>query len=140
MRKFSKGRILFIEDEKNLLDIYHDFFMAQGYDFLSVQNIEDALAMTQAERPDVVLLDIIIPTPNNTVAEQGYDYLRAVKENPKTKDIPVIVFTNLDTAEDRKKCREMGAAAYIFKRACKPKEVEETVAEVIRRNDKERRG
>jgi len=133
------GRIIFIEDEKALVDIYHDVFEKKGYDFMTTDNnIQMGLTITEFEQPDVVLLDIIIPKPENTVAEQGYDYLKAVKENPKTKDIPIIVFTNLDTPQDRKKCREMGAAAYLFKRDCAPKEVIDAVAEVIKR-DKEKK-
>ena len=137
--KSKKGRILFIEDERNLVDIYHDFFIANGYDFLSTKNIEEALAVTAFEQPDAVLLDIIIPTPENTIAEQGYDYLEAVKKNAKTKNVPIIVFTNLNTAKDRKKCKSMGAAAYIFKRDCTPREVMEAVAKVIKKVKKKRK-
>lgn len=132
------GRIIFIEDEKALVNIYHDVFEKEGYDFMTTNNIQTGLTITEFEQPDVVLLDIIIPKPENTVAEQGYDYLKAVKENPKTKDVPIIVFTNLDTPQDRKKCREMGAAAYLFKRECNPKEVIDAVGEVIKR-DKEKK-
>ena len=62
--------------------------------------------VAEFEQPDIVLLDIIIPKPENTMAEQGYDFLKAVKKNPKTKDIPVVAFTNLDSLEDRKKCKD----------------------------------
>jgi len=127
-------KILFIEDEKPIVDMYRGVFEREGYVFININNIKDALSLTESEKPDAVLLDVIIPVPENTVAEQGYDYLKAVKGNEKIKNIPVIVFTNLDTPEDRKKCRELGAAAYIFKRDCTPKEVTDTVAEVIRRS------
>ncbi len=127
----NKGRILFVEDEKALVDIYHDFFKKEGYDFLSTQDIQEALMVAEFEQPDIVLLDIIIPKPENTMAEQGYDFLKAVKKNPKTKDIPVVAFTNLDSLEDRKKCKDLGAAGYIFKRDCTPREVMEAVEKVI---------
>src|SRR3989339_2029736 len=88
-----KGRILFVEDEKNLVDIYRDYFESNGYDFLSTKDIRQALQMTEVEQPDIVLLDIIIPKEVkgviNLMAEQGYDYLGAVKKNPKTKNIPI---------------------------------------------------
>lgn len=132
--KSDKGRILFVEDEKALVDVYHDFFVSEGYDFLTTQNIEEALAVTEFEQPDIVLLDIIIPKPENTIAEQGYDYLKVVKKKPKTKNVPIVVFTNLNSAKDREKCKEMGAAGYIFKRDCSPREVMGAVDEVIRRN------
>jgi len=134
----NKGRILFVEDEKNLVDIYHDYFETNGYDFLSTKDIRQALQITEFEQPDIVLLDIIIPKEEkgviNLMAEQGYDYLEAVKKNPKTKDVPIVVFTNLDTDQDRKKSEAMGAAAYVFKRDCSLKEVLDTVAKIIERH------
>jgi len=133
----NKGRILFVEDEKNLVDIYHDYFETNGYDFLSTKDIRQALQITEFKQPDIVLLDIIIPKEEkgviNLMAEQGYDYLEAVKKNPKTKDVPIVVFTNLDTDQDRKKSEAMGAAAYVFKRDCSLKEVLDTVAKIIDR-------
>lgn len=128
-------KIVFIEDEKALTDIYENIFKKEGFIFVSTSDVSKALALTESEQPDAVLLDIIIPIPENTVAEQGYDYLRSVKNNPATKHIPIIIFSNLDTVEDRKKCKEMGAAAYMFKRDCTPKEVTDTVLEVIRRSE-----
>jgi CheY-like chemotaxis protein len=105
-----------------------------GFDFLSTKNIEEALQITEFEKPDLVLLDIIIPKPENTIAEQGWEYLEAVKKNSKTKDIPIVVFTNLDTHQDRVKSERMGAVAYIFKRDCTPREVMETIAEIIKKD------
>lgn len=127
----DKGRLLFIEDEKLLLDMYHDFFERNGYDFLSTGDINEAMVVTKFEKPDVILLDIIIPKPENTVAEQGYEFLEMVKKDPETKDVPIIVFTNLNTEQDREKSRQMGAAAYIFKKDTSPKQVLETVAKII---------
>ena len=87
----SKGRILFVEDEKLLLDMYHDFFERNGYDFLSTGNIKDALDVTMFEQPDVVLLDIIISKPENTVAEHAMalmlglpDWAGTLSRKPKT--------------------------------------------------------
>lgn len=136
--KSDKGRMLFVEDEKALVDIYHDFFKKNGYDFLTTHDIDEALIIAQTEKPDIVLLDIIIPKPENTMAEQGYDLLAALKKNSKTKDIPVMAFTNLDTPEDRKKCKDLGAAGYIFKRDCSPREVMEAVELVISKSKKEK--
>ncbi len=128
----DKGRILFVEDERELVSIYKDFLESNGYDFLSTDNIETAMHLTEFEHPDIVLLDIIIPKPENTIAEQGWEYLEAVKKNPKTKDIPIVVFTNLDTPQDRDKSERMGATAYIFKRDCTPREVMNEIADIIK--------
>lgn len=133
--KSSKGRILFVEDEKNLVDMYHDFFEKNGYDFMTTSNIKEALSITEFEQPDIVLLDIIIPKEEkgvmNMVAEQGYEYLRVVKKNRKIREIPILMFTNLDTEQDRKKSEKMGAAAYIFKRDVTPQEVLDTIEMII---------
>jgi len=136
--KSDKGRILLVEDEQALRDIYHDFLLSNGYDFLSTANIGEAMHVTEFEQPDLVLLDIIIPKPENTMAEQGWEYLEAVKKNPKTKNIPIVVFTNLDTHRDRVKSKKMGAIAYIFKRDCTPRETMEAIAKIIKK-DRERK-
>lgn len=133
--KSTKGRILFIEDERNLVDLYHIYFEKKGYDFLSTADIQEALKLTEFEQPDVVLLDLIIPKLENgiinVIAEQGYDYLAAVKKNPKTKNVPIIIYTNLDTPGDRVRCSEMGAVSYVFKGRALPQEVLDTVNFVI---------
>jgi len=126
-------KILFIDEEAPLVDIYYNFFKKNGWDFLTTYNIPKALEIAEIEKPDAVLLDIVIPLPENVIAEQGYDFLKQIKDNPETKDIPVIVFSNLDTPKDRQKSKDLGASAFIFKRDCSPKEVFETVNEVIKR-------
>jgi len=137
--KSDKGRILFVEDERLLVDMWHKYFIQHGYDFLSTKDISEALALTEFERPDLVLLDIIIPKEKadgsmDLMAAQGYDYLAAKKKNPKIKNIPVIVFTNLDTEEDRKKSTDLGAAGYLFKNGVEPKDVLAVIDESIRQN------
>lgn len=128
------NKILFIEDEKELVDIYRDVFEKNGHQFISTFDIAKALELSTSEKPDAVLLDLIIPLPENIIAEQGYDYLKKIKSDPKTKKIPIIVFSNLDTPHDRNKCKELGAAAFIFKRDCTPKEVLEAVDKIIKQS------
>jgi len=129
-------KILFIDEGKPFVDIYRDVFQKNGYEFITTFDIQKVLDLTELERPDVVLLDIVIPKPDNVIAEQGYSYLEKVKSNPKTKNIPVIVFSNLDSPEDRKKYKEFGAAAFMFKRDCTSKEVLEVVDQIIKKSKK----
>lgn len=137
----NKGRLLFVEDENSLVEMYQSYFEQKGYDFLATKDIQEALDLTMFERPDVVLLDIIIPKKEhgmiNVIAEQGYDYLEKKKKDQKIKDIPVVVFTNLDTTEDRIRCAELGAVAYLFKGQAMPKDVLATVEAVIKRYGKQ---
>lgn len=129
------SKILFIDEEIALVNMYRDIFEKRKYEFVTTFDVKKALEMTESEKPEIVLLDIVIPMPNNIIAEQGYDYLKMVKSNLKTKNIPIIVFSNLNTPEDRQRYKDLGAAAFIFKRDCSPREVIETVEEVIRRSN-----
>lgn len=138
--KSKKGRILFIEDERNLVDLYHSYFEGKGYDFLSTKDIEEAEKLTEFEQPDVILLDLILPKEEEgiikTDAEQGYEFLTLAKRNPKIKNIPIVVFTSLNTDYDRKKCADLGAIAYLFKGRATPQEVLKTVDKMIQRTKK----
>lgn len=125
------NKILFIDDEKALVEMYRYIFKKNGYNFITSFDIETALKIAESEKPDIILLDIIIPKPENVVAEQGYDYLKKAKSNLKTKDIPIVVFSNLDTPQDRKKYKELGAFAFVFKRDCSPKEVLDFINKII---------
>jgi|GEM_PF-759121 len=131
----NKGRIMILEDEKAIIDMYHIYFEQHGYDFLSSANVQEALDLARFEQPDIILLDIIIPKVENGIvditAEQGYDFLAAAKKDEKIKNIPVVVFTNLDTVEDRVKSADMGAIAYLCKKSSMPEDVLKTVAAVI---------
>ncbi len=136
--KSKNGRILFVEDERLLVNMWHQYFIQHGYDFLSTKDISEALDLTEFERPDLVLLDIIIPKEKSDgtmdlMATQGYDYLELKRKNKKIKDIPVVVFTNLDTEEDRKKSADLGATNYLFKNGVEPKDVLKVISEVIKK-------
>lgn len=130
--KYPRSRLLFVEDEKQLVDLYRAFFEKHGYEFLSTDDIDYAMRLTEEKKPEVILLDLLIPKKEGgmvkTDAELGYDFLAAVKKNPKTKDIPVVVFTSLDTIRDRERCAEMGAIKYLFKGKALPQDVLSAVA------------
>lgn len=135
-----KPKILFVEDEADLIDIYHLIFENHGYAFYSTADIDEALLITQTEQPAVVLLDIILPkTTGGTVdisAKQGFVYLEKVKKNPKTKKIPVVVLTNLNNTDDRKKAKNLGALDYIVKADNLPEQVFTKVERVIKASKK----
>ena len=113
-------KILMVEDEKSLVDMYHKYLMDKGFDFYTTPVIDEALAVVKTVPIDVVLLDIIIPKkmPDGsiyTMAEQGWDFLKLIKEDDKTKNIPIIVWTNLDNPDAKKKAKELGAAKFVVK-------------------------
>lgn len=102
-------KILFIEDESALQKTFGDIFNQEGYEMVSAMDGEEALKLVGAEKPDLILLDLILPKIH------GFDVLKKLKENPETKDIPVIVLTNLEGTGDVEKALELGATTYLVK-------------------------
>jgi DNA-binding response OmpR family regulator len=130
-----KPTILFVEDEPDLIDIYHSAFDGRGWRFFSTDDIDEALLIARTERPQAVLLDIVLPDRSQNVvdlsAKRGFDFLERVQQDAATRGIPVVVFTNLTSAEDRRRAMELGATDYLVKADHLPREVLDRVASVI---------
>jgi len=101
--------ILIIEDESALQKTLGETLSQEGYEVLSALNGQDGLQLAQSKKPDLVLLDLILPKLH------GFDVLKRMKGDPKTKAIPVIVLTNLEGIEDIEKALELGATTYLVK-------------------------
>ena len=85
----NQKRILIIEDDKFLLKLYSDKLKREGFEVSMAISGEEGLGKVEHEKPDLVLLDIILPQKN------GFDILGEIKLNKETKNIPVIILTNL---------------------------------------------
>ena len=110
MVKVTKGKVLLIaEDDEILLRALYLLFHEGGFTIASAGDGETALKMTERLKPDLVLLDLLMPKMN------GFDYLRDVKGNPELKGIPVIVLSNLGDRDDIEKAKGLGADDYYVK-------------------------
>ena len=118
-------KILFIEDESVLQKAFGDVLQQKGYKILSALNGEIGLRMARSEKPDLILLDLILPRLH------GFEILKKLKEDPETKEIPVIVLTNLEKMEDINKAIELGATTYLVKTEYKIEEVIEKIKKII---------
>jgi len=105
----QKKKILLIEDDKFLLKLYSDKLNREGFEVSMAITGEEGLGKVAAEKPDLVLLDIILPQKN------GFDILSEIKLNSATKNIPVIILTNLGQDSDIKTGFELGAVDYLVK-------------------------
>ena len=101
--------ILFIEDESALQKTFGDIFTQEGYKILSAVDGEEGLRLTKTAKPDLILLDLILPKIH------GFEVLKRLKDDSETKDIPVIVLTNLEGTGDIEKALELGATTYLVK-------------------------
>ncbi len=119
------AKILLIEDDKMLSDMYAAKFTREGYEVLQADNGSKGLKMTKDDKPDIVLLDIIMPKMD------GFACLKAIRKHEETKSVPVILLTNLGQEEDIKKGKELGADGYYIKANHTPTEIVDKVREVL---------
>ncbi|RJR10326.1 response regulator [Candidatus Parcubacteria bacterium] len=117
----TKTKILLVEDEEMLANMYEVKFKNEGFDLQKALDGASGLEKAKAMKPDFILLDIIMPKMD------GFSVLKSLKEDPDTKDIPVMLLTNLGQEEDIEKGKELGVVGYLVKANITPSEV---VAEV----------
>lgn len=110
-----------VEDDTFLANIYKTKFEMEGFTVDVAENGEDGLAAVKEKKPDIVLLDILLPKMD------GFTVLKKLKNDPVVKDIPVVLLTNLGQKDDVEKGLELGAVDYLIKAHFKPSE---TVAKV----------
>jgi len=102
-------KILFIEDESALQKTIGDILTQEGYEIISALDGAVGLRMAEEKKPDLILLDLILPKMH------GFEVLKALKENLATKNIPVIILTNLEEIKDVEEALKLGATTYLVK-------------------------
>lgn len=102
-------KVLLVEDEKNIILGVRTCLDAVGYHVEVVENGEAALEFVRQEKPDLILLDLLLPKVD------GFEVLGALKSNDATSDIPIIVLTAKAGEEDRQRALDLGADAYMTK-------------------------
>ncbi|MFA6215941.1 MAG: response regulator [Patescibacteria group bacterium] len=122
----NKTKILIVEDEEALLDLYAIKLEQSGYDVIKAGNGEAGKSLAALELPNLILLDILMPKVD------GYEMLKELKSNPKTKKIPVIIFSNLSQKDEVEKGLRLGAKDYIIKTSITPTELITKVKEYLK--------
>lgn len=105
----KKKKILIVEDEVSMHNSLKEFLAGEGFAIADAFDGEEAIAKAAEEVPDLILLDIILPK------KDGYEVLDSLKGDPKTKGIPVILLTNLESPEDIQRAFDKGAMTYLVK-------------------------
>lgn len=105
----SMKKILFIEDESALQKSIGDVLEQAGYEVISALDGELGLRLAKTEKPDLILLDLILPKM------RGFEVLEQLKGDLATKEVPVIILTNLENMEDVNQALELGAMTYLVK-------------------------
>lgn len=110
-------KILIIEDEKILGEMYKDKFSEAGFEVVLARSAEEGLEVIPKEKPDLILLDILLPRAN------GIGFLIKFKKNPEISSIPVVAFSNYDDPETKKSALKLGAKDYLIKTSYTPQEI-----------------
>lgn len=102
-------KILIIDDEDDVLVMYKERLESDKFEVITANNGQKGLDLAFSQKPDVILLDIIMPKFN------GLDVLQMLKSRTETKDIPVYLLTNLPEEASGEKAKQLGAAGYLVK-------------------------
>lgn len=119
-------KILIIEDDSVFQQTIGEFLRTEGFEVFSAVDGEEGIRLTQKESPDLVLLDIILPKKN------GYEVITELKKDPATKNIPIMLLTNLGGIQDVERALGLGATTYLVKSDYKLEEVVEKIKEILK--------
>lgn len=119
-------KILIIEDDPAIIQMYSLKFKEKGYEVIEASTGIDGLTLAKKNQPDVILLDIIIPQMD------GFAVLEALKKDAGTKNIAVVLLTNLGQDTDKVKGEKLGAASYLIKANFTPSQVFEQIEKYLK--------
>jgi len=120
-------KVLLVEDDVALRDIYSARFMAENYEVVTASDGEMALTQAVKEKPDLIILDVMMPKIS------GFDVLDILRATPETKNTRVIMMTALSQSSDIEKGKSLGADEYLVKSEVTLTDVIEKAKEVLAR-------
>lgn len=118
-------KIMLVEDDNNLREIYGARLSAEGYEIVFAQDGEEALALAVKEKPELIVSDVMMPKIS------GFDMLDILRNAPETQNTKVIMMTALSQAEDQERANKLGADKYLVKSQVTLEDVVKTVKEVL---------
>ncbi len=119
-------KILIIEDDKFLGELISQKLEKEGYSVINTVNGEEGIKKAEKEKPDVILLDLILP------GMDGFEILAKIKETSSIDEIPVIILSNLGQKEDIDRGLKMGADDFLIKAHHTPPEVVEKIKSILK--------
>ncbi len=126
MEKNTQKKILIIEDDDFLRSLAVTKLEKSGFTVVMASDGKSGLDMTVSESPNLVILDLMLPVMT------GFDVLRALRNEPSTKSMQVLVFSNLGDEKDMKTCMEMGVSDYMVKSNFTLDELVEKVTGIVK--------
>lgn len=122
----SKKKILLVEDDRMIGSMYKMQLAQDDYDVVWVENGGDVLDAAKKEKPDVILLDVILPQAD------GFYLLEELRKKKSFKNTPIIMLTSLGTTEDKEKGKEKGATDYLVKPDLTPSQISTIIEKYLK--------
>lgn len=119
------AKIMLVEDDNSLREIYEARLSAEGYTVVSAKDGEEALAMALKEHPDLIIADVMMPKVS------GFDMLDILRSTPETKNTKIIMMTALSQAEDKARAEKLGADRYLVKSQVTLEDVTREAREIL---------
>lgn len=119
-------KILIIEDEKILAEMYREKFSQVGFEVILAFDSKEGLELTKREKPDLILLDILLP------GENGISFLSSKRKEKEIASIPVIAFSNYDDPKTKKEAFDLGIKEYLIKTNYTPQQIVEKIKNYIK--------
>ncbi|NUM25531.1 MAG: response regulator [Candidatus Buchananbacteria bacterium] len=117
--------ILLVEDDEFLAELYATKLSLEGYEVFLANDGEKGFKMAKEKKPDLILLDIILPKMD------GFEVLSKIKSDKEIKNIPVVLLTNLSQKDEVKRGLDLGASDYLIKAHFMPSEVVKKINQAI---------
>ena len=118
--------ILLVEDEPALQKVAGEILRQEGFIVKSAIDGEEAIRIIKTDKPDLVLLDLILPK------KDGFEVLKEMKADTQTKDIPVIILTNLEGTQDVERALDLGAMNYLVKANYELEDIFKRIKDVLK--------
>jgi len=119
-------KILVVEDDKFLRELITQKLAREGYDVKEAVDGEEGVIKVKEEKPDVILLDLILP------GIDGFEVLAKIKEDPEVENIPVVILSNLGQRDDVERGLKLGAVDFLIKAHFTPGEIIEKIEKIIK--------
>jgi len=120
-------KILFIEDEEALQRTFGDVLQREKYEVVKALDGEIGLRLAKSEKPDLIILDLVLPKMH------GFEVLKGLKKDKETKNIPVIILTNLERPKDVERALDLGATTYLVKTSYGLEDIIDKVRKILKK-------
>ena len=114
-----------MEDDSIMIKTLREFLSAEGFEILIALDGEAGIELAKKENPDLIILDIILPK------KDGYEVIKELKDDQNSKNIPIVLLTNLGNSDSVEKALKLGATTYLIKTDYSLEEVAKKIKEVL---------